>query len=108
MTAFTDVKTHNVKLVLTTVHEVVSFPFTITVTNTAPHFTKAPPTDIQIAHNSLYSIDLTNTYVDDESNVITIRNYFTPPGGLKTLIISSGSIFTTISTNEIKITPKSR
>lgn len=37
-TAFTDVKTHNVKLVLTTVHEENSFPFTIIVTNSAPVF----------------------------------------------------------------------
>lgn len=40
--AFTDVKTHNVKLVLTTANEAVSFPFLIVVKNTAPYFTSAP------------------------------------------------------------------
>lgn len=40
--AFTDVKIHNVKLVLTTVNEAVSYPFKINVTNTAPTFSNTP------------------------------------------------------------------
>lgn len=39
---FTDVGTHNVQLVLKTVNEEVSFPFSIIVANTAPYFTSAP------------------------------------------------------------------
>lgn len=86
--AFTDLGTYNVKIVLTTANEVISFPFTIIVTNTAPYFTSSPPTVVAIAYNSFTLIDLTNTYKDNENHVITLNCYFTLSGGIKTLIPS--------------------
>ncbi len=40
--SFSDVGTHNIKIVLTTSNEVVYFPFQVIVTNTAPYFTTVP------------------------------------------------------------------
>lgn len=87
--------TENLKLVLTTTHEAVSFPFTITVTNSPPHFTTFPPANINVAFNSFYTIDLTGYYTDDEGHTITLKSYFTPSGGTKTVIPSG--IFNTPS-----------
>lgn len=104
--AFTDVGAYSVKIVLTTIHEVVSFPFPIIVTNTAPYFKSAPPTDITFPYSTSYTVNLTDTYKDNENHAITLTYYFTPSsGGIKTLIPSG--IFTLASPTEIKIAPKS-
>ncbi len=73
--SFTDVGTHKVKLVLTTVNEVVSFPFNIIVTNTPPHFIELPKSPIYLYLNDQFTIDITGKYIDDEGHEIT-KSFF--------------------------------
>lgn len=58
VTAFSDLKTYNLLLVLTTVHEVVPFPFSITVTNSAPVFAITPltSTNVYIGETKSYKL----------------------------------------------------
>lgn len=79
------------KILLKTVNEEVYYPFTIIVTsNTAPHFILPPPSNIKIPYNQNLIIDLANTYVDDESNVISLNCFFTQQPGVTKIPIING------------------
>ncbi len=61
-TSFNDIGTHNLKIILSTVNEFVSYPFKIIVTNTAPYFIKFPNSPLNIFINEIINIDITGTY----------------------------------------------
>lgn len=72
-TSFFDVKTHNVKILLTTVNEEVTFPFTIIVTNTAPVFSTLPQPSTTLYIGETKSSKLPSIY-DAEGHATTIKN----------------------------------
>lgn len=72
--AFSDLGTHNIKIVLATVNEVISFPFTIIVTNSAPVFSTIPlsTTSLYIGDTKSYKLP---SIIDAEGHTPTITTF---------------------------------
>lgn len=102
--AFTDVQTFGLKIVLRTAHDEVSFPFSITVTNSAPYFITPPPEEEEVLILSVKTFDLTGIVKDDEHHDIKLKAYCTLAGGIKYQIPSG--IFTIAAPFQISVSPK--
>jgi hypothetical protein len=50
-TSFDDVKSFDMQIVLSTIHEQIKFPFTVEVTNSAPYFLSPPKTGFELKLN---------------------------------------------------------
>lgn len=75
--AFSDVGPHIMKIGMKTAHDFVTFPFLITVTNSAPYFTSPPPTGYMVDITFPQTIDLTNIVKDNENHQIFLKAYYT-------------------------------